>query len=60
MKEGDRKVLVVKPSYAYAHPSCKMDHPPGVPKNQTLRFDLELVAMYPGSEVSHCCCYYGS
>ncbi|KAG1666907.1 hypothetical protein FOA52_005967 [Chlamydomonas sp. UWO 241] len=38
--------LKVKPSYAFEHPDCAMPPPPGVPRNTTLHFEMQLVRWY--------------
>jgi hypothetical protein len=42
--------LKVKPSYGYLHPDCGMPAHEGVPTDETLCFELQLVHWYPAGQ----------
>jgi len=54
MSVGQRSLLKVRPSFGYMHPDCQMAPPPGVVASQQLAFDIQLVQIYPDTEVRHC------
>lgn len=51
MKLKQISALKVKPSYGYRHPECTMPAPEGVPADETLCFEIQLVQWYPAEQV---------
>ncbi|GAX74288.1 hypothetical protein CEUSTIGMA_g1737.t1 [Chlamydomonas eustigma] len=43
--------LKVKPSYGFQHPDCQMKPPNGVPVDEILCFEIQLVRWYPAAQV---------
>ena len=52
MKLKQISALKVKPSYGYRHPECSMLPPEGVPADDTLCFEIQLVQWYPAEQVT--------
>lgn len=44
MKLKERCMLQLKPEYAYLHPECKIDPPPGLRKDDPVKMDVQLYA----------------
>ena len=51
MKLKQISAVKVKPSYGYQHPECGMRPPEGVPADETLCFEIQLVQWYPAEQV---------